>query len=143
MNIIYTLSRPSSPAVPIALSPAEQYLHSQGILCWIDIPDLTSQDLEFNKKGDVVASAAPGVYSCRAAHSHQHNPAVDASPSSRQLLIHGDYDSTGHVSGLSLFCTILYQSLADKAHFIRLAFFCGLCTDSPSDAHAGARARGR
>jgi len=60
------------------------------------------------------------------------------SPTSSQLLVHGDYEGKRYVSGLSLFCSSLVQSLAAKApQFIPLVFFCGLHTDRNTDDYTG------
>lgn len=139
MNIIQTLSRSPSPAVlGTAPSSGERYVDPQEILEWINIPDLTTQDLSLIQERG--ALRVPPHERARAEQLINLNKIQQwiVSPTSCQLLIHGDYESTRHVSGLSLFCSSLYQSLEDKPHIIRLAFFCGLHTASTSDEYTGA-----
>lgn len=137
IGIISTLSRSSSPLPPLDSSQAEQYIDPQEILDWIDIPDLTSQDIQYMEERRQLL--VPSHERARAEQLIQVGRMQQwiASPTSYQLLIHGNYDSRRTVSGLSLLCATFFQSLADRApHLIRLAFFCG----RHADGHAGGRA---
>lgn len=46
-------------------------------------------------------------------------------PYSKELLIHGDFEGTNHISALSLFCTIFIHGARDSDRFNIIAFFCG------------------
>ncbi|KAI1733498.1 hypothetical protein F4680DRAFT_454909 [Xylaria scruposa] len=57
-------------------------------------------------------------------------------PTSQELLIHGDFAGTRYVSGLSWLCCSLIQALQQTSQLHSLAFFCGRHVDA-TDAHAG------
>ncbi|KAI0470355.1 hypothetical protein F4859DRAFT_486496 [Xylaria cf. heliscus] len=57
-------------------------------------------------------------------------------PSSQELLIHGDFNGTLYVSGLSWLCCYLLQALQQTRHLHSLTFFCGRHLDT-TDAHTG------
>lgn len=57
-------------------------------------------------------------------------------PSSRELLVHGDFVGTRHISGLSWLCCCLLQALQQTGRLHSLTFFCGRHL-SPTDAYAG------
>ncbi|RGP78966.1 hypothetical protein FLONG3_2872 [Fusarium longipes] len=60
------------------------------------------------------------------------------SPHSAQLLIHGNYDIRRRLSGLTLLCSSLADSLADKSpKCLYLVFYCGLHANSDQDEHTG------
>ena len=137
-DIRETLSRASSPAPQHDLAAAHQYISSQTLLDWIDIPDLASSDMEYiaERRGVRV----PPHEQARAeqiVRTQQFRNWL-ASPSSAQLLIHGNYDRQRYISGLSLFCQTLAESLVERTpHFLHLIFYCGLHVD---DEYAGGRA---
>lgn len=120
-----------------------RHIEPQELLDWIDIPDVTSTDLErINERRQTLV---PGNEQARAEQlirSSQFKGWM-VSGTSSQLLVHGDYEGQRYVSGLSLFCSSFVQSLTAKAplpRFITLIFFCGLHTDRFTDKHTGGRA---
>lgn len=135
------VTRSSSPAPSYNTGyPQQWYIDPPNLLSWIDIPDLTSEDLEYIEERRRIL--VPAHERARAEQLIQVGRVKQwiASPTSCQLLVHGNYESKRVVSGLSLFCTSLFLSLAEKApQIIRLAFFCGLHTDSSTDEFTGGR----
>lgn len=117
------------------------YLDPEDVLSWINIPDVTSEDLEHIEERRMIS--VPAQERARAeqlVHVERLQRWI-SSPDSCQLLIHGDYDSKRAVSGLSLLCSSLFLSLVAKApQIIRLGFFCGLHTDDKRDDFTGGRA---
>ncbi|KAK0719490.1 hypothetical protein B0H67DRAFT_551839 [Lasiosphaeris hirsuta] len=134
-------SRAPSPIPQADLTAVPQCISSQALLDWIDIPDLATQDMAYIEERRRVR--VPAHEQARAEQLIRTRQIKEwlASPSSTQLLVHGNYRGKRHMSGLSLFCLTLAQSLADRApRFLHLVFFCGLHTDSFTDDYTGGRA---
>jgi hypothetical protein len=109
------------------------------LLDWIDIPDLASTDMEYITQRRSARLIPLQEQACaeQVVRTRQFRNWL-ASPSSTQLLIHGIYDRQRYLSGLSLFCQTLAQSLAERTpHFLHLIFFCGLHVE---DEYSGGRA---
>lgn len=123
------LSRASSPTPQHDLAAAgRQHIVSQTLLDWIDIPDLARSDMEYiAERRNRIVPADEQVRAEQIVRTQQFGKWL-ASPSSTQLLVHGNYDRQRYVSGLSLFCQTLAQSLTERtAHpFLHLIFYCGL-----------------
>lgn len=63
------------------------------------------------------------------------------SPTSSQLLVHGDYTGKQPFSGLSLLCASFIDALAARdSRFLYVVFFCGLHEDPLTDDYTGGRA---
>ncbi|KUI60968.1 hypothetical protein VP1G_08146 [Cytospora mali] len=138
LRILASTSRSPSPAPPVESGTTEQHITPQELLEWINIPDLASQDLE--QIEEKRRTRVPAQERARAEQLIQVSPIQEwlRSPRSSQLLVHGNYDMKRYISGLSLFCTTLIQSVAERApRFLHLTFFCGLHTDSITDRHTG------
>ncbi|KAK3360349.1 hypothetical protein B0T25DRAFT_128413 [Lasiosphaeria hispida] len=134
-------SRAPSPIPQADLAAVPQCISPQALLDWIDIPDLATQDMAYIEERRKVR--VPAHEQARAEQLIRTRQIKEwlASPSSTQLLVHGNYRGKRHMSGLSLFCLTLAQSLAGRApRFLHLVFFCGLHTDSFTDDHTGGRA---
>ncbi|KAK5658405.1 hypothetical protein OQA88_2382 [Cercophora sp. LCS_1] len=137
-DIREALSRAPSPVPAGALPSASTTVPSQTLLDWIDIPDLAAHDMEYIAERRNVR--VPPHEQARAEQIVRTQQFRDwlASPSSTQLLIHGNYDSQRYISGLSLFCQTLAQSLAQTTpYFLHLIFHCGLHLDDGD--YAGGR----
>jgi hypothetical protein len=129
---------PSQPAP----GNSAQYISPQQLLDCVSIPDLVSDDLEH-----VAAQSKAKVPEVQRARSEQlirTRQVRDwmSAPASSQLLIHGDYDRRAYISGLTLFCKSLAESLAERApRLLRVLFFCGLHVDPPTiNGYSGGRA---
>ncbi|KAI1075124.1 hypothetical protein F5B20DRAFT_560861 [Whalleya microplaca] len=59
-------------------------------------------------------------------------------PTSRELLVHGDFKGTHYISGLSLFCCSFLQAIRNTGRFYSLVYFCG-CHIGSNDAFSGGR----
>lgn len=59
-------------------------------------------------------------------------------PNSQELLIHGDFTGTRHISSLSWLCFSILQALQQTGHLYSLVFFCGRHLDA-ADSHVGGR----
>jgi hypothetical protein len=119
----------------------ERHIEAQELLDWIDIPDVASDDLKrINEKRQTWVPRNEQARAEQLIRSSQFKDWM-VSATSSQLLVHGDYEGLRYVSGLSLFCSSLFQSFAPKApRFIPLIFFCGLHTDCYTDENTGGRA---
>ncbi|KAG8156891.1 hypothetical protein KVR01_013304 [Diaporthe batatas] len=63
------------------------------------------------------------------------------SPTSSQLVVHGNYRPGGSASGLSFVCLSLANKLSEYGnHFIPLMFFCGMNKDDDGGVRTGGRA---
>lgn len=101
----------------------------------IDIPD-TFFDLDSLRERRETAVSPPER--ARAEQVVRSNEFYDwiQSPTSTQLLVHGNYGGDARVSGLSFLCLSLADGLQQyRGRFIPLVFFCGL--HAPSDARTG------
>ena len=140
------LSGPSSqshlPMIQMSPEPTTQYINPQHILEWIGIPDLASQDLDHvTARGKAQVPEDGRARAEQLIRTRQVREWM-STPSSSQLLVHGNYDRRDYLSGLSLFCASLAGSLAERTpRFVRVFFFCGLHVDSPIiNGHSGGRA---
>ncbi|EXJ72273.1 uncharacterized protein A1O5_04777 [Cladophialophora psammophila CBS 110553] len=135
---VQSISRPASPNPPPYESAAQRHIDPQDLLDWINIPNVADSDLKFiNEKRQI---RVPMNEQARAEQLIQVRQLKDwmVSPTSSQLLIHGDYQGKQDISGLSLFCSSLAQSLVARApQYIPLVFFCGLHTDRNVDDYTG------
>lgn len=107
----------------------------------IGISDILSQD--FQRLAEKQKVAVPAAEQARAEQLIRTSQIREwlTSPTSSQLLVHGNYDRRAYISGLSLFCMSLANTLAERVpRFIPLVFFCGLHTEALQDAHTGGRA---
>lgn len=107
----------------------------------IGIPDILSQD--FQRLSEKRKVAVPASEQARAEQLIRTSQIREwlTSPTSSQLLVHGNYDRRAYISGLSLFCMSLANTLAERVpRFIPLVFFCGLHIEPLQDAHTGGRA---
>lgn len=131
-------SRSTSPAPPIEADATERHITPQELLDWIDTPDLAFHDLErITERSRVLVPIYEQARAEQLVQARQVKEWI-ASPTSAQLLVHGAYESRRYVSGLSLFCSSLVRSLADRApRFIPLIFFCGLHVDDRTDEYTG------
>ena len=119
----------------------EQYTEPQELLDWIGIPDAASDDRKrINERRQVWVPSKEQARAEQLIRSIQFKDWMVTGTSS-QLLVHGEYEGQRSVSGLSLFCSSLVQSLEARApRCIPLIFFCGLHTDHFTDRHTGGRA---
>ncbi|KAK4450461.1 hypothetical protein QBC34DRAFT_349211 [Podospora aff. communis PSN243] len=127
-NLGEAQSRAPSPVPPGAPAAIHEYISPQTLLDWIDIPDLASTDMEYITQRRSARLIPLQEQACaeQVVRTRQFKNWL-ASPSSTQLLIHGIYDRQRYISGLSLLCQTLAQSLAERTpHFLYLIFFCGL-----------------
>lgn len=111
------------------------------LISCLGVPDTLSEDFQHLAERRKVA--VPGPEQARAEQLIRTGQVREwlTSPTSSQLLVHGNYDRRAYISGLSLFCMSLAHTLAERApRFIPLVFFCGLHTEPLSDAHTGGRA---
>lgn len=116
---------------------AQHFIQPQDLLDWVGIPDLLSEDLRFiAERRKIKVSERDQARAEQLVRTRQIREWLTA-PSSAQLLVHGNYDRTAHISGLSLFCMSLTHTLGERApQFIPLTFFCGLHVDPPLGGHA-------
>ncbi|OQV08649.1 hypothetical protein CLAIMM_12882 [Cladophialophora immunda] len=131
-------SRPASPIPPPYESVAESHIDPQDLLDWIEIPNVVEYDLKIiNEKRQ---TRVPMNEQARAEQLIQARQLKEwvVSPESTQLLVHGEYEGKQDISGLSLLCSYLAQSLVARAPlYIPLLFFCGLHTDRNVDDYTG------
>ncbi|KAJ9414689.1 hypothetical protein QL093DRAFT_2569450 [Fusarium oxysporum] len=130
-RMAFGYSRPCSPVPPI----------EQELLDWINIPDLLVGDKEIIDRMRHIR--VPSVERARAEQLVNTGQLREwlVSPHSAQLLIHGNYDIRCRVSGLTLLCTSLAGSLADRApNCLCLLFYCGLHDNFDYDEYTGGRA---
>ncbi|KAM0544547.1 hypothetical protein ACHAPJ_011764 [Fusarium lateritium] len=119
----------------------EQYIDPQDLLDWINIPDLALGDMKHIRQ--VRQVRVPEIEQARAEQLVQTTRMRDwlVSPHSSQLLVHGNYDPRRQISGLTLLCTSLADSIAERApQSLHLVFFCGLHVDSATDEFTGGHA---
>ncbi|KAG8354292.1 hypothetical protein FVEN_g7715 [Fusarium venenatum] len=136
-RMVIEYSRPCSPIPPYEAVPTEQYISPHQLLDWISIPDLLVKDIEIIHNTRYVK--VPVVERARADQLVNTAQLRDwlVSPRSAQLLIHGNYDIRRRLSGLTLLCTSLADSLADKSpKCLYLVFYCGLHANI-HDEHTG------
>lgn len=126
---------PSSSMTQCIITPSD-------LIDWIAVPDLLAQDLQ--KIADRRRVQVPERDQARAEQLIRTGQVREwlTAPTSAQLLIHGNYDRTAYISGLTIFCMSLTTTLVErKSRFIPLTFFCGLHTEpSGIGAHTGGRA---
>ncbi|KAG5798515.1 hypothetical protein H9Q69_002457 [Fusarium xylarioides] len=137
----YGYSRPCSPVPPMAPLDFGLYTNPQNLLDWINIPDLTVRDIEYiNRTRHVRVPAIEQAHAEQLVHTAQLKEWL-VSPRSSQLLVHGNYDIRRRVSGLTLLCASLVDSLASNSlRCIHLVFYCGLHDNCDVDQHTGGRA---
>jgi hypothetical protein len=108
---------------------------------YIGISDILSKDFQHLSEKRTVAVPAPEQARAEQLIRTSQIREWLTSPTSSQLLVHGNYDRRAYISGLSLFCMSLAQTLAERVpRFIPLVFFCGLHTEPLQEAHTGGRA---
>ncbi|KAL5590948.1 hypothetical protein FOBRF1_014505 [Fusarium oxysporum] len=119
----------------------EQRINPQELLDWINIPDLLVEDKEIiNRTRHIRVPAVERARAEQLVNTGQLREWL-VSPHSTQLLIHGNYDIRCRVSGLTLLCTSLADSLADRApNCLYLLFYCGLHDNFEYDEYTGGRA---
>ncbi|KAF5529690.1 hypothetical protein FMEXI_14001 [Fusarium mexicanum] len=133
-------SRPCSPLPHIEPVIMERLISPQELLDCIDIPDLLVTDKEIIHRARYIR--VPPMERARAEQLVNTSQLREwlVSPHSAQLLIHGDYDIRCRVSGLTLFCTSLADTLAAGApNCLCLVFYCGLHDSLENDEYAGGR----
>ncbi|RBA09065.1 hypothetical protein FPRO05_07345 [Fusarium proliferatum] len=140
-RMAYNNSRPCSPIPPMARVNFGQYVNPQDLLDWIDIRDLRRRDLErINRARHVRVPAIEQAHAEQLVHTAQLKEWL-VSPRSSQLLVHGNFDSRRRVSGLTLLCASLADSLgSNPLRCIHLVFYCGLHDNCAEDEHTGGRA---
>ncbi|CAJ0551547.1 Ff.00g114770.m01.CDS01 [Fusarium sp. VM40] len=140
-RMAYVYSRPCSPIPPVEQVGFGQYINPQDLLDWIDIPDLTVTDMEhINSTRHVRVPAVEQAHAEQLVHTTRLKEWL-VSPRSSQLLVHGNYDSRRRVSGLTMLCASLADSLESQSlRCIRLIFYCGLHDNCDLDQHTGGRA---
>ncbi|KAF4454437.1 hypothetical protein F53441_3064 [Fusarium austroafricanum] len=123
-RMAYGYSRPCSPIPPIEPVSFEQYISPQDLL----------------KARHVRVPAIEQAHAEQLVHTAQLKEWL-VSPRSSQLLVHGNYDSRRRVSGLTLLCASLADSLGSQSlRCIHLVFYCGLHDNCEVDKHTGGRA---
>ncbi|KAH6874047.1 hypothetical protein B0T10DRAFT_588237 [Thelonectria olida] len=139
-DTIYASSRPSSPAPPDSVT-VERHISPQELLELIDIPNLVVGDMEhIEQKRQTRVPVAERARAEHLVHTTQIKEWL-VSPASSQILVHGNYGGRRQISGLTLFCTSLARSLAERApRFLHLVFFCGLHDEPHADKYTGGRA---
>ncbi|EWZ29498.1 hypothetical protein FOZG_16870 [Fusarium oxysporum Fo47] len=140
-RMAFGYSRPCSPVPPMEQVNVEQRISPQELLDWINIPDLLVGDKEIIDRMRHIR--VPSVERARAEQLVNTGQLREwlVSPHSAQLLIHGNYDIRCRVSGLTLLCTSLAGSLADRApNCLCLLFYCGLHDNFDYDEYTGGRA---
>lgn len=113
----------------------------EDLLEWIVVPDLLAQDLQ--KIADRRKVQVPERDQARAEQLIRTGQIQEwlTAPTSTQLLVHGNFDRTGFISGLTIFCMSLTTTLAERnSRFIPLTFFCGLHAEHMTDTYTGGRA---
>ncbi|KAF5700197.1 hypothetical protein FGLOB1_10920 [Fusarium globosum] len=140
-RMAYGYSRPCSPIPPMARVDFGQYVNPQDLLDWINICDLRVRDIErINRARHVRVPAIEQAHAQQLVHTAQLKEWL-VSPRSSQLLVHGNYDSRRRVSGLTLLCASLADSLGSNSlRCIHLVFYCGLHDNCVEDEHTGGRA---
>lgn len=139
------VSRPTPPPQPwpqvCSSNDFQRSITSEDLLEWIQIPDILVQDLQ-----KIVDRRKVRVTEREQARAEQLNRTQQirewlTAPTSRQLLVHGNYDRGAYISGLTIFCMSLTTTLAERnSRFIPLTFFCGLHAEQMGDPYAGGRA---
>lgn len=145
---VHAESNTSTPALLAWTQPdsvpapnVQHLMDPSDLLDCIGIPDILSQD--FQHLSEKRKIAVPAQEQARAEQLIRTSQIREwlTSPTSSQLLVHGNYDRRAYISGLSLFCMSLAHTLAERVpRFIPLVFFCGLHTEPLQDAHTGGRA---
>ncbi|KAF5708568.1 hypothetical protein FMUND_10587 [Fusarium mundagurra] len=140
-RMAYGYSRSCSPIPPMAPVDFGQCINPQDLLDWINIPDLTVRDMEhINRTRHVRVPAIEQAHAEQLVHTAQLKEWL-VSPRSSQLLVHGNYDIRRRVSGLTLLCASLVDSLrSNSLRCIHLVFYCGLHDNRDVDQHTGGRA---
>lgn len=125
-------------------TPAQNVHHlmnPEDLVGCIEIPDVLSKDFQHLAERRKVAVTEPEQARAEQLIRTRLLREWLTSPTSSQLLVHGNYDRRAYISGLSLFCMSLANTLAERVpRFIPLVFFCGLHTEPLQDAHTGGRA---
>lgn len=117
----------------------------EDLLNWIAVPNLLGRDLQtIAERRKTRVSEREQARAEQLIRTDQMREWLTG-PTSSQLLVHGNYDPRAYISGLTLFCSSLTSTLAERAsRFIPLTFFCGLHTDALGGgvdaAHTGGRA---
>ncbi|KAK3987004.1 hypothetical protein QBC44DRAFT_352083 [Cladorrhinum sp. PSN332] len=143
LTVIQGLSQPPSPnRLPEKAGLEDQkHISLQDLLDWIDVPDVAAGDMRHIK--ETRHRWVTPREQARAEQLVQSRQLREwmASTESSQLLVHGDYEGQRSVSGLTLFCSSLLETLALRApRFVPLVYFCGMHTDRRADAYTGGRA---
>ncbi|SCV58370.1 uncharacterized protein FFB14_15607 [Fusarium fujikuroi] len=140
-KMAYGYSRPCSPITPMAGVDFGQYVNPQDLLDWINIRDLRVRDMQrINRARHVRVPAIEQAHAEQLVHTAKLKEWL-VSPRSSQLLVHGNYDSRRRVSGLTLLCASLADSLGSNSlRCIHLVFYCGLHDNCVVDEHTGGRA---
>lgn len=113
----------------------------EDLLEWIAVPDILAQDLQ--KIADRRKVQVPEREQARAEQLIQTGQLREwlTAPTSKQLLIHGNFNRRAYISGLTIFCMSLTATLSERhSRFIPLTFFCGLHAEHMNDTHTGGRA---
>ncbi|RGP60189.1 hypothetical protein FSPOR_10778 [Fusarium sporotrichioides] len=120
------------------MNSRELHISPHQLLDWINIPDLPARDVEIIRSTGYVK--VPAVERARADQLVNTTQFKDwfVSPRSAQLLIHGNYDIRRRLSGLTLLCTSLAESLSERSpQCLYLIFYCGLHTNNDFDEDTG------
>lgn len=148
---VNAVSRPASPA-PLAgtkightsnIQPQQQLvllMTPHDLVRLLGVPDILAADLQRLEEKRKVQVPEPEQARAEQLIRTKQIREWLTSPISSQLLIHGNYDHRAYISGLSLFCKSLTDTLSERApRFIPLTFFCGLHTEPLLVAHTGGR----
>lgn len=134
---LLALTQPDSAPAP----NVQHLMDPSDLLGCIGIADILSEDFQHLSEKRKVAVPAPEQARAEQLIRTSQIREWLTSPTSSQLLVHGNYDRRAYISGLSLFCMSLANTLAERVpRFIPLVFFCGLHTEPLQDAHTGGRA---
>ncbi|KAJ2981093.1 hypothetical protein NUW58_g6778 [Xylaria curta] len=122
--------------------PATQYGQlpeptREDILKLLDTPAFHIDDIEHIKQTRELIPNEDRARAERLLSAREFRSRIVA-PSSRELLIHGDFAGTRPVSGLSWLCCSLLQALQQTGRLHGMTFFCGRHLDA-TDQHAGGR----
>lgn len=132
MQLGYYCGHPSS-----ARNRSPLQITSDMVLSLLNIPELEHADIEYVMHNKKRIPPEDRARTERILETQQFREwTVDAT--SRELLIHGDFNGTQYVSGLTFFCCSLLEAMRNSGRFPFIAFFCGRHIDE-DDPYAGGR----
>ncbi|KAF8861121.1 hypothetical protein BDZ45DRAFT_740720 [Acephala macrosclerotiorum] len=114
-------------AMPQQPQQQQPYLDMNGLRDLLNIPDLDLIDIAHITETQNLIPARLRSRSEQLVTTPQFNNWL-VLPKSRELLVHGDFDSISpnYISALSLLCATLTKAMRTRRSYISLVFFCGL-----------------